>query len=124
MQDKIHFAGRRFAKNRLVQLATTDEAKLFVEKYKQWAKEEGKGWCEYCKEIPLDIFMYTPGRVYVLAPEERDLRQMIDEVAQMFVVDGVGAEEALKRSGHPLFKFVDHVYGNGFRRQSAPSTST
>ena len=52
--------------------------------------------------------LYHPSKIYVPLVDP-PLRDLLNEVSQMVIVDGVAIEELLKKSGSPLLKFMDEV---------------
>ena len=51
---------------------------------------------------------YHPGKNFVPQLPNKDLKDFIDDIAQLVALDGGAAEEALRNSGS-LFSFLDQV---------------
>lgn len=67
--------------------------------------------------------LYDPSKIYVPMVEV-PLKDLINEVSQMVIVDGVAIEELLKRSGSPLLKFMEEVVWSIVRTCSAPKDTS
>lgn len=67
--------------------------------------------------------LYHPSKIYVPAIDS-PLKELINEVSQMVIVDGVAIEEKLKKSGSPVLKFLDEVVWSIVRTCSARKDTT
>ena len=67
--------------------------------------------------------LYHPSKIYVPLVDP-PLRDLLNEVSQMVIVDGVAIEELLKKSGSPLLKFMDEVVWCIVRMYSAQKDTT
>lgn len=56
----------------------------------------------------MQYILYQPSKIYVPLIET-PMKELINEVSQMVIVDGVAIEEMLKRSGSCMLKFMDEV---------------
>jgi hypothetical protein len=56
----------------------------------------------------IDI-LYFSGKNFVVFPENKKLKDIIDEVAKMVTVNGVCLEEMLKKTKQPILAFIDGV---------------
>jgi hypothetical protein len=71
----------------------------------------------------LEHILYHPTKIYVPIIEA-PLRDLLNEVSQMVIVDGVAIEEQLKNSGSPLLRFLDEVVWSIVRTCSARKDTT
>ena len=71
----------------------------------------------------MQYVLYHPGKIYVPSIDP-PLRDLLNEVSQMVIVDGVAIEEQLKRSGSPLLRFMDEVVWSIVRTCSARKDTT
>ncbi len=53
--------------------------------------------------------LYQEGKIYVSYFESKELREFLNEVSQLVVVDGAAAEELMRRQDSVLFRFLDEV---------------
>lgn len=79
----------------------------------------GKEWAEYCKDIShLEGVLFQEGKVFVPWLENKEVRDLVNEIAQLIVYHGLFMEEHMRRTPFPLFRFLQHVSLLSLRTQS------
>lgn len=124
-QDKLYYNGSRFVRTRILSFHTLEEATRFYNNYQQTVikPSEGKEWAEYCKDLAsLEGVLYQSNRTYVPYLENKELRELINDLSQLVVYHGLFIEEHLRRTPSSLFRFLDQVKASQYRKSLVSST--
>jgi hypothetical protein len=118
-QYKLSYSNNCFHKTPILFFDTLPEAVAFYARYQERAQSNSKLWCEYCRDVSkMEGILYQPGKVYV-TNFEGELRELMEDVSQLVVVDGAAVEEVLKKEESGLFRFLDEVVPMLVRIRSA-----